>query len=156
MNWAYFHVVSAHIPVVALPIFSAILCLGIFFKKRDFQHLALITILLTSVFSVSVFLSGEEAEHFVEDLPRFSHEVIEEHEEKAETTFYSFLVLGLLSLITLILSLKSQTRLTSRFSSITLIFCLVQSGLFLWTAQSGGKISHTEFLEQPSQTLSKH
>jgi hypothetical protein len=90
--------------------------------------------------------SGEGAEEIVEELGR-SHDLIHEHEEKAET----FALLSYLSAVFAAIAFWINWK-RKPFSDITLylsmILCVVLLYLGQQTGSSGGEITHEEIVEK--------
>lgn len=91
-------------------------------------------------------MTGDKAEHSVEEMAGFSHDFIHEHEEAAELFMKPLYILGLVSIFGLV-SL-SKKRENEKFVSICAIL-IAAICLFLSknVGTSGGEIRHTEIRE---------
>jgi hypothetical protein len=67
-------------------------------KKEQVQKAALWIIFCCCLLAMPAFFSGEGAEELIEELPGVSHELIHEHEEKAEVFIWLCAATGLLAL----------------------------------------------------------
>jgi hypothetical protein len=97
-------------------------------------------------------MTGDKAEHFVEDLPGFSHEVIHEHEEAAEAFMIPMYILGVASIVGLYAQSK-KLSFEKWISYLVLVLGVVCIFLSKNAGTTGGEIRHTEIRENGS-TLS--
>ena len=146
MNMAHFHLASAHLPIIAVPLFTLLLLAGMWLKKPLLSRTALIALVLVALSTIPIFLSGEEAEELVEHLPSISERQIEEHEEIATIAFVMVLISGALSLLSLLVARFRPLWLRYALF-LTVLLSLVSTGILTWAANEGGKIRHTEILE---------
>lgn len=117
--------------------------IGLSLKNKTLEITAISTILLASIFTIPVYLSGEEAEHKVEELSGISEHELEEHEEHAELSMWLMMVTGGLALICLA-SYKYAPKLTK--TSRIAVLVVASSGFLslIPLADHGGKIIHSE------------
>lgn len=97
-------------------------------------------------------MTGDKAEHAVEEMAGFSHDYIHEHEEAAELFMKPIYLLGLLSIFGLVGISKN------RKSEKIVSFCVLGIAaicLFLSkeVGTSGGEIRHTEIRENAQNYL---
>jgi len=160
MNWAHVHLIINHIPVIGIGLLILLFIVAIVRKNKGLITVALAFIILISLATIPVYLTGEPAEEVVEDMPGISEELIEEHEEQAEIAFILVEVAGGLALITLI-ARRYSDKLGQRLVILTLLVLIVSGGLIGWTANLGGKIHHEEIRSGkdsqnlPSQMIDK-
>jgi len=160
MNWAHVHLIINHIPVIGIGLLILLFIGAIVRKNKGLITVALAFIILISLATIPVYLTGEPAEEVVEDMPGISEELIKEHEEQAEIAFILVEVAGGLALITLI-ARRYSDNLGQRLVILTLLVLIVSGGLIGWTANLGGKIHHEEIRSGkdsqnlPSQTIDK-
>jgi len=160
MNWAHVHLIINHIPVIGIGLLILLFIGAIVRKNKGLITVALAFIILISLATIPVYLTGEPAEEVVEDMPGISEELIKEHEEQAEIAFILVEVAGGLALITLI-ARRYSDKLGQRLVILTLLVLIVSGGLIGWTANLGGKIHHEEIRSGkdsqnlPSQTIDK-
>jgi len=160
MNWAHVHLIINHIPVIGIGLLILLFIVAIVRKNKGLITVALAFIILISLATIPVYLTGEPAEEVVEDMPGISEELIEEHEEQAEIAFILVEVAGGLALITLI-ARRYSDNLGQRLVILTLLVLIVSGGLIGWTANLGGKIHHEEIRSGkdsqnlPSQMIDK-
>lgn len=160
MNWAHVHLIINHIPVIGIGLLILLFIVAMVRKNKGLITVALAFIILISLATIPVYLTGEPAEEVVEDMPGISKELIEEHEEQAEIAFILVEVAGGLALITLI-ARRYSDKLGHRLVILTLLVLIVSGGLIGWTANLGGKIHHEEIRSGkdsqnlPSQMIDK-
>jgi hypothetical protein len=160
MNWAHVHLIINHIPVIGIALLILLFIVAMVRKNKGLITVALAFIILISLATIPVYLTGEPAEEVVEDMPGISEELIEEHEEQAEIAFILVEVAGGLALITLI-ARRYSDKLGQRLVILTLLVLIVSGGLIGWTANLGGKIHHEEIRSGkdsqnlPSQMIDK-
>lgn len=143
MNSAHFHLVVNHLPII-FPIAGLIvLTIGIGFKVEMVKRTAYFLFIIGAVSAAMAMNSGEGAEEIVEELSGVSHELIHEHEEKAESMAILSYLLGLFSLVALWASWKGRP-FSKILSFVVLALSLVTIFLGKQTGTSGGEIRHTE------------
>ena len=101
MDATHAHLLTNHIPILGSIFGVLLLIIGMVLRNKTAEIIAISTILLASIFTIPVYLSGEEAEDKVESLQGVSEHELEEHEEHAELSLWLMLVSGGLALMTL-------------------------------------------------------
>lgn len=150
MDATHFHLVFTHAVVWLAIAGTILLAWGLIRKSADIRNVALGMVLVGALMAIPVYLTGEEAEHMVEEYG-VSHDVIEEHEESAELTFILIEVLGLAALMALLLGMRRNTTNTLP-SIIVLLLGLVVGFMAVRTAYLGGSIRHEEIREGTAVT----
>ncbi len=143
MNATYLHLLVNHLPLFGALFGTAALVWGLFKKNSGLKTAGLVFLLVASAGGWAAHISGEKAEHFVEELPAVSRQAVHAHEEAADTTHLVVVPLGALVLLAFYLEKKS-----SRWTTLTLwsvaalgLATLITSVI---AAESGGHIIHTE------------
>jgi hypothetical protein len=150
-NPAHWHLMLNHIPVLG-PFFLALL-LTIALVKRS-RELARVTLGLTLLFPIATYVvtqTGEQAEHYVEDLTWFDKDRVHDHEERGEAALIASGVAGALALIALWVSRKG-VELKPAMTLLVLLAILVAAGMMALAALDGGTIRHEE-LRPPSGSI---
>lgn len=143
MNGAHLHLVVNHLPIVGVIIGTLVLLTGFVLRKKQVKETALGIFIFASITAIVAFLTGEEAEETVEHVSGISETLIHIHEEFAETFLILSIILGVISLITLFLSIKNIKYAKFGFVfSLLLALALVFVGKLVGT--SGGEIRHSE------------
>ena len=151
MNDAHLHLLTNHFPIVGSIIGTFILLVAIIVKSRTMQNTAYVIFIFCMVLGKSSMMTGEGAEHIVEELG-ISHDIIHEHEEKAEVFMKFLYLLALSSSVGIYFNVKKHSK--SKIIAIaTLIIAIVVSGLSKNVATSGGEIRHTEIRENPESIM---
>jgi uncharacterized membrane protein len=146
MNDAHFHLVINHLPIIVPFIGALVLIIGLLFNQEAVKRVAYLLFILGAIVTFPSMSSGEGAEEIVEHLPNMSHNIIHEHEEKAE--FFSILsyLLGAISLVAMWISWKRK-KLAKLTGGLVLAFSIVVLFFARQTGTTGGEISHPEIRE---------
>lgn len=143
MNNAHWHLVVNHLPIVGLLIGVLVLIAGLSLKKIEVQLTALGIFIFSALAAIAAFYTGEGAEDVVENLAGISETLIHKHEEYAETFYMLTLVLGGLSLLAFVTTVRNW-----KYAKYLVILCLaiaVADGVLAkYVGTSGGEIRHTE------------
>lgn len=156
----HLHVMLNHIPLVGLAVALVPLLIGLIGRRRESLFIGLLLTLICAGSIPVVMWSGEEAEHewlhteAAAHLDEAGHDWAEVHEERAELgskTIYVTAGLALLSLIGMAVGkCKGKLKKTTWvFSLLTTLACVASVMAAAWIADSGGKISHPEFRDDP-------
>jgi hypothetical protein len=145
INYAHIHLILNHIPVIGIGFVTLLLIIAMARRSNELITVALSFIVLVSLATIPVYLTGPLAEGVIEDLhlPGISKERIEAHEDKADIAFASVEVAGALAIITLF-ARRYSDKLGWRIIILTLLVLIISAGLIAWTADLGGKIHHQE------------
>lgn len=140
---AHIHLMINHIPVLG-PFFLAMLMIvGLVRRSRELLRVALALTLLFPIATYVVTLTGDKAEHYVEDQPWFDEDRVHEHEERGEAALIASGVVGLLALAGLWVSRKGAA-LKPAMVLLVLLATLASAWLVALTALDGGVIRHEE------------
>jgi len=153
MNQAHLHMVFNHFPIIGMFFGTGILIYGLLKKQQILVNTAYVLFIICMVFGKATMMTGEGAEEIVENL-NISHDIIHEHEEKAELFMKVLYLIGLISIFGLI-NFKIE-KIKNFYISIMLVFLAISS-LYLAkdTGNSGGEIRHTEIRVNKSNDISK-
>ena len=148
MNDADLHLLLNHFPIIGTLFGVIFLAYGLFAKNKSILHAGLLTLFLMALLAIPTQLTGEGAEEIVEELG-VDHDVIHEHEEAAELASWLMGGLGLLALLTLLISRRTSGRATvlRGLYVVTLVFSLVVFVMMARVGSLGGQIRHTEVRE---------
>lgn len=151
MNPTHVHLLLNHVPILGSAFGALLLIYGILGKSKSVINAALIAFVITALFTIPVFLTGEPAEESVENIAGVTKASIEEHEESAEFALWMMEALGILSLCTLFLRSK-ENSLAGKLTILTLLVSLFTFAVMAKVGNEGGKIRHTE-LTSRTQTV---
>ncbi|MBK9745112.1 MAG: hypothetical protein IPO94_20210 [Saprospiraceae bacterium] len=143
MNDAHFHLVFNHFPIIVPIVGMLILIVGFFVDSDVVKRTAFGVFIFGAIMTFPAMFTGEGAEEVAEKLPGITHDIIHEHEEKAEVFAILSYILGLLSIGALWANLK-QKSFANILSIAVLLLGLVGFYLGRQVGTSGGEIRHTE------------
>jgi uncharacterized membrane protein len=147
MNAAHLHLVLNHFPVIGSAIAIFVLIIGILKKSDDIKKTGAMIILLTSLITIPVYFSGEDAQAMIEgNFDDVDEEFIEPHEDFAFYSFIAMDIAGLLALASL-LRFRNQNSFPNSVTYTLLILLIIVNGMMAYTANLGGKIHHPEIRE---------
>lgn len=143
MNGHYIHLLSNHFPIILSIAGFLVLTSGMLLHTKMIKQVGLCILLAASIFTIPAYISGEEAEHRVEELAGVSESIIEEHEEGAEFAFILTDIVGVLSLLSLLLNARDHkySIWSMRVTWLLSLICII--ALFN-VGQSGGQIRRPE------------
>jgi uncharacterized membrane protein len=143
ISGAHLHLLLNHVPILGSAFALVLLAFGYFMRNDTLSKAALWTLVVVSLIAIPAFLTGEEAEHAVEDRPGISNTQIHEHEEQAEIAFWALMCSGAIALGTLMSSMKTQT-VNRTLLILNIAFIVGTFALMARTGNSGGAIRHPE------------
>ncbi|MBL7716310.1 MAG: hypothetical protein JNL01_12665 [Bdellovibrionales bacterium] len=143
MNGAHFHLVVNHISLFSL--LFGIVAYGLSLRKKsaDLRTLAVGLFVLTGVFAVVAFESGEKAEDFLKTLGGGFESFVEPHEQAAVWALRSGILIALLS-VAYEWAVRSKKKAAKVLQWALLVFAIHGFTVFSVTAFLGGKVRHTE------------
>lgn len=143
MNDAHLHLVVNHFPIIGTIFGLGILIAGLIFKNQTLKNTAFVLFIIAAIFGFASMNTGEGAEEIAEKLPGVTDQLIETHEELAETFSLFLYTTGLLSIISLFLTYKKMAFV--KFTSLATVGVAIIAVFFAQqTGTSGGEIRHTE------------
>lgn len=143
MDPAHLHLLLNHLPVIGTLFGLIVLLSGYILKQAPVKRTALLIFILSAVFAIPAFLSGEGAEEVVEGLAVIENSYIETHEELASIYVWFAGGLGLLSAITLVFDLRNPA-LSRYLYPVVLLLSFISIGISSRVSTTGGEIRHTE------------
>jgi len=147
MYATHFHLMLMHFPVVGIIIGIGILIYGLVIKNDMVKKIALTIFIIMGIFTIPIYFTGEWSKLIIEKLPGISDDFIKSHEAMSIKTIFLTGILLLLSIISLI-TIKKQSAFANTIIIITLLVSIFTSGFFVKAANLGGKIRHSEIIEQ--------
>ncbi len=144
MNSAHLHLVINHFPVIGTLITLFVLAIGIMKKSDDVKKTAMLVLILTSLVTIPVYVSGTNAEEMIEGTYEDVDEsFIESHEDFALYSFIAMNIAGAIAILSMFLY-KKPKELPNKFAIFMLALLLMVNGMMAYTANLGGKIHHPE------------
>ncbi len=144
MNWAYFHLVINHFPIIGMLIGTMLLLAGVLFKNQGIQISGLGTVVFATLVAIIAYMTGDSAEVAVRNLPDVARSLISRHENIATVSMYVVFPAGLIAALTLFSMWKKEGYF--RFLVImSLVLSFLGSAAMVYTGRTGGHIRHNEF-----------
>lgn len=143
MSQVHLHLLITHLPVFGSILGALVLGYALWVKSNQTKNAAYFIFILSAVGAAIAYLTGEGAEEAVENTQGVSENMIKLHEDAAMYALISLIVLGLMSVISLVLNRFKALWIKSA-SIVVLIVSLISFGLVGRTGYLGGQIRHTE------------
>lgn len=143
MNDVHIHLVVTHLPIVGVLIGFLVLLTGYIKKSPQVKTTALGIFIFSALAAIAAFYTGEAAEDIAENLPGVSETLIHTHEEQAELFYTMMLILGGVSLVTMLIHHKKYTFVKYGFI-VVLLLSLSSIIISKYVGTSGGEITHVE------------
>ena len=144
MNWAYFHLVINHFPIIGVIIGTLLLIAGLIFNNQGVKISGLFTILFAAFMSILAYMTGDPAEEAVEGLADVAKSLVSKHEGLATIGMYLIIPAGLMAAVSLY-SIWKKEKAVKFLVMITLVLSLISSGMMIYIGRTGGQIRHSEF-----------
>lgn len=142
MNSAQLHLALTHVPVLLSITGLIMLIMSFLIKSRTLTKTSYIIITVAGIAAIPVYLTGEETEEVVENLPGVSEAIISKHEQVANLAMTSIMVAALMALIAFFSF--NWLRIARLAKIVVLVFAVATAGLMAQTAHLGGQIRHSE------------
>ena len=142
MSDAHWHLIVSHLPVLGVPFGATLLAAGLWWKNVTLQRTALIVLLLAGLAAGVAFLTGEPAEHMLENMAGRPESLIESHEEAALAATIATGVLAFFAAAAL--WLLRRGAFGRGWGLGTMVLAIGVSLALAWVATLGGRISHPE------------
>lgn len=143
MNEHHLHLLFNHFPIMGSFFGLIVLVSGMALGNTMVKRTGLSLLILSALFTLPTFFTGEGAEEIVERLPGITHDIIHEHEEMAELSLWLAELMGIIAAITLFMDIKKH-EYTKIFFVLTLAANIVCIGSMVRTGNSGGGIRRPE------------
>ena len=152
MSDAHWHLVLSHLPVLGVPFGAALFAVGLWRRNLTLERAGLITLVLAGVAAGLTYLTGESAEHAIENMAGRPESLIEPHEEAA---FAGLIATGILACLAAVaLWLMRREKLGPAMGWAMMALAVGVSLTMAWVAMLGGRIAHPEVLpNQPAQQV---
>jgi uncharacterized membrane protein len=151
MNLAHVHLLVNHFPIVGLVISLGLILFARMSKNEILLRTGLGLLVVSGIFGLATFFTGEPAEHILKSAPAFSKDLAEAHEEAAEVAIWSVVATGLIAAIGFWWSVR-KSLVPNALVAIVILLNIVSLVLVGRTANLGGKISHPEIRSGGSTT----
>jgi uncharacterized membrane protein len=150
MDWAYFHILINHFPIVGVIIGALLLIAGLVFKNQGVNQGGLGIIVFSTLTAVLAYQTGDPARDVLKGLPDVAESLINRHEDIATIGMYLMIPAGLLAAMSFYSVWKKER--SARFLVIlTLVLSMICSVVMVYVGQTGGQIRHSEFRNDVSK-----
>ena len=146
MNQAHIHLIVNHLPIMGSLFAAVLLAAGVLQKNLSLTRAGLVAVLAAGLLCLPAQLTGEGAAAIVQDMPRVSGALIQNHAEAAELGFWVLEGAAALALFSLLL-LKNTSPKARLLTLLTLALAFISFGLLGRAGSLGGQIRHTEIRE---------
>lgn len=153
MSAAHFHLLINHVPILGTIILAAIFAWGLTRRSEEVVLLGFWGVLVMTLVSFATVLTGEPAEEVVEQLPGFSHDLVEAHEGFAKLSMLPLVLCTVVAIASLVLRRK-RGAIPRWAPALAVTLMIVGGAMMGWTGYLGGRIRHSE-LEQALE-VSEH
>jgi uncharacterized membrane protein len=143
MNLAHVHIILNHVPSLGSIAALLLLAAGIYKKNEAIKQFAYGVLVLIAMAVLPTYISGAEAQRFVDKNPAYSAGMVQLHQNSAMVTLLSMTAAGMFAWFG-IWEYRRHSRSGSLTTMATLISTTAAVALVLLTANIGGKISHME------------
>lgn len=153
MNWAHWHLLLNHLPVIGTPFAIGLEAFAVWRKSDEMEKASAGCFVAVALLTIPAYLTGCPAKRLVRGLPGVSQSFVHQHENAALIAALAVWGLGSISLLALFLSRRSRP-MPRWFAPASLMAGIVAAGLMAWTANLGGQIRHTEIRSGASAAAS--
>lgn len=144
MTLTHLHLMINHLPIIGSLLGGLVLAHGMGTKSFQTNIAAYYIMVLSAIGATIAYFTGEPAEKTIENtIGNIQNQVIERHEEMAELSMVSIIILGLVSIIGLYVIYKKLPT-ANLFAKIIMVICIYSFVLVSRTGYLGGLIRHTE------------
>lgn len=151
MNPAHYHLLINHFPIIGLFFGIGILIFGFIKKNSLLLNVSYVIFVICMITGKISMMTGDKAEHFIENNGDFSHDLIEVHEESAENFMKIMYLLGVLSIAGLYMNYKENKK-AYLVSYVILLTSIIAVVFAKPVGTSGGEIRHTEIRDRDFTT----
>ena len=146
MNQAHIHLIVNHVPIVGSLFAAVLLGAGVLQKNLSLTRAGLVAVLAAGLLCLPAQITGEGAAAIVQNMPRVSRALIQNHAEAAELGFWVLEIAAAAALFSLLL-LKNASPKARLLTLLTLVLAFISFGLLARAGNLGGQIRHTEIRE---------
>lgn len=143
MNQAHIHLIVNHVPILGSLFALLLLGAGLVMRSEILTKAGLVAVLAAGLLCLPAQLTGEGAAEIVQDMPRVSRALIQNHAAAAEKGFWALESAAALALFSLLL-FKSASPRARLLALLTLVVAALSFGLLARAGNLGGQIRHTE------------
>ena len=146
MNQAHIHLIVNHVPIMGSLFAAVLLGAGVLQKNLSLTRAGLVAVLVAGLLCLPAQLTGAGAAAIVQNMPRVSRALIQNHSEAAELGFWALEIAAAAALFSLLL-LKNASPKAKLLTLLTLVLTFISFGMLARAGSLGGQIRHTEIRE---------
>ena len=146
MNQAHIHLIVNHVPIMGSLFAAVLLGAGVLQKNLSLTRAGLVAVLAAGLLCLPAQLTGAGAAAIVQNMPRVSRALIQNHSEAAELGFWALEIAAAAALFSLLL-LKNASPKAKLLTLLTLVLTFISFGMLARAGSLGGQIRHTEIRE---------
>lgn len=143
MNAAHLHLIFNHVPLFGVLAGIVLLSWGVVRQSPEVRLLARITFILTALFGLVVYVTGEGAEEVIEEMPGVLEHVIERHADAATIALIGVWLSGVLAAVGIAID-RSSDRVKRTVIGALFTVSLATIVMTGYAANLGGQIRHPE------------
>jgi hypothetical protein len=143
MNPGKIHLLLNHLPTIGFGIGLALFAIAILLKKEELQRAGLVMFFLTAAFTITTYVSGNDAAEALKEAPGVSDALIKAHEGAALLAFVFMEATGFFSWVAL-WAWGRVSRFTFWNLAVVTILAFLTFILMARAAYFGGAIRHPE------------
>lgn len=142
MSAPHLHLVFNHFPVVGVFFALLLFAWAVYRRSDEMKKTVIGAVLLLTLLTVPVYLTGEEAAEEVKQFPDVAASHVDTHEAAGELAFTAMFVMGLYAAACLWLFRRTKPAAWSLW--VLLVMLVVCAALMARAANLGGQIRHPE------------
>ena len=143
ITWPYAHILINHFPVVLSFVALGVAILALVLRRRGLWLNAMAALTLAGVSVYPVFLTGNQADHALDDPWYIKHGTIEAHDAAADWALWVILIVGAFAAYSWWRSLKRPADVIPGWMRAGLLIgAIFAASTVARTAYLGGKIIH--------------
>ena len=142
MNYAHLHLLVNHLPVIG-PMFGlGLFAFALWRGSNELIKASLGVFVVVGAVAIGVYFTGDPAAHEIRNLPDYSREITNRHEDAA---LIATIVTGVLGAVALWILYAFRGRPVSKGAARLGFLCgIIVAGLMAYAALLGGQVRHTE------------
>jgi hypothetical protein len=154
MNYAHWHLILNHVPVVGSAFVLALLAWALLRRSEELKSASLGAAVLVALLTIPTYMTGdpafEAAMEVLEATPEEEDPLVEMHKSAAAWAFGAAELTGVIALAALVHSRIKKTPLSPALTLTALLLLVATAILLGRTANLGGAIRHSEIRPGPA------
>ena len=143
MNAAHIHLLLNHFPTIGFGIGLGLFLVALLGNSDELKRASLAIFFITAALAIATYVSGNDAQDAIKDLPALSTDLINAHESAALVAFAFMQATGFFAWFALWV-LRRVSRIPDWNLAVVLILAVVSFALVARAASLGSEIRHAE------------